>query len=69
MHIAGRNHRFLELFTKLYDSPVQIPQIFLAGYIVPVFVPHHEHVIADRLNLQIIVEFYQTGNLRFRLIP
>ena len=60
---STHNKRLVQIISNIRE------QIFLAGYIVPVFVPHHEHVIADRLDLQIIVEFYQTGNLRFRLIP
>ena len=63
MYITGGNHRFFKLFSQFHDPSVQIPKIFLGGYIIPVFIPHHKHVVTDRLDLQIIIEFHQTGDL------
>ena len=63
MHVTGGNHRLFKLFSQFHDPSVQIPKIFLGGYIIPVFIPHHKHVVADWLDLQIIIEFHQTGDL------
>ena len=62
MYVAGRHDRLFVTLSELYDLPVQILQIFDRLAVLIVF-PRHEHIIADRLDLQIIIEFHQTGDL------
>ena len=53
MHVAGGDHRLVEFFTQFDDRPVELPQGLFIWYVA---IAHHEHVVSQRLNLQIIVE-------------
>ena len=53
MHVARGHYRDIQFFAKFDNFPVQVPQFFLGGSLS---VPQHEGVIADGLNLQVVVE-------------
>ena len=60
MHIAGSADRFLELLSQLDDPAVQIPQIlFILDRAV--LVPDHKRIIANGLDLQVIIEIHDSS--------
>ena len=65
MDITGSQHRLTQLFSQLYNLPVQILQILFRPDILAVFFPKHEGIISNRLNLQIIVKVRNTDDLLF----
>ena len=67
MYITGSHYRLVELFSQLHDPAVDILDI-LYGIDRPDFLrSDHELIVATGLDLQIIIEFYQPGDLRIRL--
>ena len=67
MHIAGSHYRLVELFSQGHDLPVDILNILNGIYIPHTFRSDHEFVVATGLDLQIVIEFHQSGNLGIRL--
>ena len=67
MHITGCNYRFLKLLSKLNDLPVYLLQVFFGTDHIMLIICYHKSVISNRLDLQVIIEFYQPGDLRIRL--
>ena len=65
MHITGRADRLVELLAEGDDLPVDVHEIIHRLYRA-LLVPQHEHVVSERLDLQIIVEFYDLRKLRIR---
>ena len=53
MHVAGGADGLVQLLAQLDDGAVEVPQ-FLFGSHIPI--AQHEHIIADGLDLQIIVK-------------
>ena len=68
MHIAGGNHRLVELLAQRHDPPVVVPQILL-GLGRRLVVPQHEHVVADGLDFQIIIKIHDPGNVFLGAVP
>ena len=68
MHITGCNYRFLKLLSKLNDLPVYLLQIFFGTDHIMLIICYHKSVISNRLDLQIIIEIYQSGYLSIRCI-
>lgn len=67
MYITGSHYGLVELFSQLHDPAVDILDI-LYGIDRPDFLrSDHELIVATGLNLQVIIEFYQPGDLRIRL--
>ena len=66
MNVAGSYHRFIKGLSQFYDLPVDLLKIFLCLDIVPVRIPEHKGIVADRLDLQIIIEIYDPGDLCIR---
>ena len=65
MHIAGRHDHFVELFSEFYDLAVDLLKIFDRLYIGLV-ASKHKSIVADRLDLQIIIEIDQPCDLLIR---
>ena len=63
MYVTRRHNRLFVAFSEHYDLPVQILQI-LDRLAVLIVLPRHKHIIADRLDLQIIIEIDQSCDLR-----
>ena len=62
MHITGSHHRLVKLFSQLYDPPVILLKILLCiGRTV--LISQHKCIVADGLDLQIIIKFYNTGDI------
>ena len=68
MHVAGGDHRLLKLFSQFYDFFVQLDQIFVGIDSVVLLVSEHKRVVSQRLNLQIIIEIHQPGDLLLRSV-
>ena len=68
MHVAGGHHRLMELLSQGHDLLIQADQIVLRLEGGP-FSPQHKFVIAQRLNLQVVVEVHQSRNLLIRGRP
>ena len=68
MHVAGGDHRLLKLFSQFYDFLVQLDQIFVGIDSVVFFISDHKRVVSQRLNLQIIIEIHQPGDLLLRSV-
>jgi len=67
MYITGSHYGLVELFSQLHDPAVDILDI-LYGIDRPDFLrSDHELIVATGLDLQVIIEFYQPGDLRIRL--
>lgn len=67
MYITGSHYGLVELFSQLHDPAVDILDI-LYGIDRPDFLrSDHELIVATGLDLQVIIEFYQSGDLRIRL--
>ena len=67
MYITGSHYGLVELFSQLHDPAVDILDI-LYGIDRPDFLrSDHEFIVAAGLDLQVIIEFYQSGDLRIRL--
>ena len=67
MHITGGHHRLVELLSQRNNPPVDIPDILLGLDIPELLRLDHERVVPHRLNLQIIIEIHQSGDLDIRL--
>ena len=63
MRVAGSADRLAAFFTKLNDPSIELPQLFL---VLDHALLNHERVVADRLNLQVVVEVRDFDKLRFR---
>ena len=63
--IAGGNDGLSVLFAQFYDPPVQISEFFFI-FEFPLF--NEETVIADGLDLQIIVELDNLGDICIRTV-
>ena len=61
MHITGGKNRFVQLFSQFHNLPIQILQIFLGLDIFPVLFPDHKCIVADRLDLQIVIKVRNTN--------
>ena len=59
MYITGGNDRLLKFFTKAHDLPDIFPEIFLRVYRI-LGIPQHKTVVAQWLNLQIVVEIHDS---------
>ena len=59
MDIAGSTDQFSELSSQIYDFFVDLNEILLCLY-GTLFITQHESVVSQRLNLQIVVEIYQS---------
>ncbi len=66
MDVSGRDDRLFELFAQGHDRAVQILKILVCPDIIVVFFFLQESVVAERLDLQIIVERDDTGDLFVR---
>ena len=64
MYISGSYHRFSEFPSQGYDPLIQIPKILLRLHRGHLAVVDQMPVVGCRLDLQIIVKTYDTGNLR-----
>ena len=67
MYITGSHYRLVELFSQRYDPAVDVLNILDRIHIPDTLRSDHELVVATGLNLQVIIEFYQSGDLRIRL--
>ena len=67
MHIAGGNHWFLKLLSKLHHPLIERDQILLRVDVPVPFRLDHKPVIADWLNLKIIIKRDNLGNLLLTL--
>ena len=65
MHVAGGDHQLVECLAQLYNPPVDILQL-LDRVDGALLIPQHETVVADRLNLQIVVKLHKTDDLLLR---
>ena len=65
MHITGSKHRLVQLLSQFDNLPVQILQIFFRLDVFSVFLTDHKCIIADWLNLQIIIKVRNTNNFLF----
>ena len=63
MHVAGGDHGFPELFPELHHPLVQRDQIFLGVDIPQSLRFDHKPVVADRLDLQIVIKLHNAGDL------
>ena len=61
MHVAGGAHRLAQLLPQPDDGAVEIPQLLLR---LDIPLAKHEHVVADGLDLQIVVERRDALQLR-----
>ncbi len=66
MHIAGRDDGLVELLAKLYDPAVEIADILHIGYGVLFVIADQEFIVAQGLDLQVIIELYDPGDLGIR---
>ena len=67
MHITGSHYGLVELFSQRHDPAVDILDI-LYGIDRPDFLrSDHEFIVATGLDLQVVIEFHQSGDLRIRL--
>ena len=66
MHVACRCHRLMKLLSQLHDFFVDLHNIFHGIDLRQFFGLYHKPVIAKRLNLKIIIETDNSGNLRIR---
>ena len=66
MHVAGRHHRLFELFAQPDDLPVQLLQILCTAHRRHIVTVDHKRIVAQGLDLQIIIKLHQTGNFRVR---
>ena len=67
MHVTGGHHRLVQLFPQLHDPAVYIAYVLHGLNIRMLWGQNHKAVVALRLDLQIVIEIGQTGNLRIRL--
>ena len=67
MHVTGSHDRFVELFAKMHDLPVQIHDIFhgIDGSHLVTF--YHKSIISKRLDFQIIIEIHDLCDGLIRL--
>ena len=68
MDVAGGAHRLSALLPQAHDLPVDLLQI-LHGLYGALFIPQHEHVVAQGLDLQIVIKPYQPLELRVSASP
>ena len=66
VNVTGSYHRLVKGLSQLHDLPVDLLKIFLSLDIIPVRIPEHKGIVADRLDLQIIIEVYDPGDLCIR---
>ena len=66
VNVTGSYHRLIKGLSQLHDLPVDLLKIFLSLDIIPVRIPEHKGIVADRLDLQIIIEVYDPGDLCIR---
>ncbi len=67
MYVTGGHHRFLELLSKFYDLPVDLFKSSSLSTAESIIFFDHKRIVPDRLDFQIIVEIYQSRDLRIRL--
>ena len=67
MYITGSHYGLVELFSQLHDPAVDILDILYRIDRPDFLRSDHELIVATGLNLQVIIEFYQPGDLRIRL--
>ena len=60
VNVTGGYHRLIEYFAKFHYSPVHILNILNGIDILMLIRQDHEHVVAHRLNLKIIIEVYKS---------
>ena len=63
MHITGRYHRLMKLFTQLNHLFIQSNQILLRVNIPVLIRCNHKFVVSDRLYLEIVIETHNPCNL------
>ena len=61
VHVARGDNRLAELFAQADDRAVEFTQLFL---ILDLAIADHKRVVADRLDLQVIVKFRDAAQLR-----
>ncbi len=67
MYVAGGNHRLVELLSQLHDPFVDVLDVLKGMYVSYPLRRNHEFVVAHRLNLQIVIEIYDSGYLHIAL--
>ena len=60
MNVAGSDHRFVQFLSQLDDGAVKLSKLLLC---LNGAVPEHEHIIAQGLNLQIVVKLRNADQL------
>ena len=63
MNVTGSAHQLTKLGSQIYDLFIYLDQVFFCLNCT-FFIPEHKRIVSQRLDLQIIVEIYQSGNLR-----
>ena len=58
MHVAGGNHRLIELLTQAYDLTVDLLKILLGLYFADLLAVDHKGIVSKRLDFQIIIVIY-----------
>ena len=67
MHVAGCYNRFIELLAQPDDLSVHVLNVLHRVDIFNLVGMDHEHVVAGRLDFQIIIKFHDPRNFRIRL--